>query len=90
MLQFREVFDRFDTDGTGTISKAELKLAVKQSLFNRKAKDLDVDALIAEFDKDGNGNEQLRQVRHTTEYGFTNVFSLLRVGTSSKGAHSHA
>lgn len=80
MLQFREVFDRFDTDGTGTISKAELKLAVKQSLFNRKAKDLDVDALIAEFDKDGNETidfaefQQLRQVGHTPEYGFTNVF----------------
>ena len=77
MLQFREVFDRFDKDGTGTISRAELRSAVKQSLFNRKAKDLDVDALIAEFDKDGNESidfgefQQLRQVRHKTECGFT-------------------
>lgn len=50
---YREAFDLFDTDGSGTIDVRELKVAMRALGFQPKKEE--IKKLVADFDKDGSG-----------------------------------
>lgn len=51
--ELREAFKVFDKDGSGSISKAELKLVMEN--LGEKLTGEEIDEMMAEADKDGNG-----------------------------------
>lgn len=51
MEEYRQLFDLFDTDGSGAIGNDELKKAILN--FGHQTTDEEVDALIQEVDEDG-------------------------------------
>ena len=50
---YRQMFDKFDKDGSGLISKDELRLAVKE--LNSKISDANVEEIIESANFDNNG-----------------------------------
>lgn len=52
--EIREAFNLFDTDGSGTIDPKELKAAMQSLGF--EAKNQTIYQMIADIDRDGNGN----------------------------------
>lgn len=51
--EFREVFSLFDKDGGGTISNTELGTVMRT--LGQNPSEMDVEAMIREVDRDGNG-----------------------------------
>lgn len=60
--EIKEAFDLFDTDGSGTISVAELTAAMKSLGFDTK--NAVIYRMIEEMDQDGTSNLYLRQWSH--------------------------
>ncbi len=54
VAELKEAFELFDTNGDGTISREELKEALR--LFGQKPTDNQVEDMIKEVDKDGSGS----------------------------------
>eukprot|EP01025_Chloroclados_australasicus_P022122 TRINITY_DN2296_c0_g1_i1.p2 TRINITY_DN2296_c0_g1~~TRINITY_DN2296_c0_g1_i1.p2 ORF type:complete len:497 (-),score=108.07 TRINITY_DN2296_c0_g1_i1:352-1842(-) len=71
-----QAFQHFDTDKNGKISLDELKVALAQ-----RHKDLDIEAILNEVDKDGNGNidyeefcEMMRQDNSSAPFKKTSIY----------------
>ena len=51
--EIKEIFDLFDTDGSGSIDAKELKVAMKSLGYDAKKEE--IKKMIADADRDGNG-----------------------------------